>query len=373
MAEIYDYMTTHMKEIQQDILTLVKKESPSIDRDAANECKEAIQQLLMREFQQRAEEFPQQECGSHLRFEYGAGAEQLLLIGHYDTVWKKGIFPIKQQGDKLYGPGILDMKSSIVMAIWALKACRELMIEMPYKIVCIFNSDEEIGSKTSRELIKAEAKKSKVVLVLEPPEASGALKTSRKGILSYDIEIIGKAAHAGNAFTLGVSAIFEAAKQIEHLSHLTDLELGTTVNIGTIQGGSAKNVVPERVQLGVDVRVLTKHQQSHIERIFKQLKPTRKDITLTVIGGVDRPPMPRLDSTEHIFDETYAIAGELHYIVKQIAAGGGSDANFTSELAPTLDGLGVIGEGMHASNEHIVLSEIPKRFALLTKLLTELK
>lgn len=373
MTGIYDYMTMHMKEIQQDILTLVQKESPSIDRDAANQCKEAIQQLLMREFKQRAEEFPQQEHGSHLRFEYGDGAEQLLLVGHYDTVWKKGVFPIKQDGDKLYGPGILDMKSSIVMAVWAVKACRELEIGIPYKIVCIFNSDEEVGSKTSRELIKEEAKKSKVALVLEPPEASGALKTSRKGILSYDIEITGKAAHAGNAFTLGVSAIIEAAKQIEHLSHLTDLELGTTVNIGTIQGGSAKNVVPERVHLGVDVRVLTKHQQSHIERFFKQLKPTRKDITLTVTGGVDRPPMPRLDSTEHIFDETYAIAGELDYIVKQIAAGGGSDANFTSEFTPTLDGLGVIGEGMHASNEHIVLSEIPKRFALLAKLITELK
>lgn len=178
---------------------------------------------------------------------------------------EKRVFPIKQDGDKLYGPGILEMKSSIVMAVWALKSCRELEIGIPYKIVCIFNSDEEVGSKTSRELIKEEEKKSKVALVLEPPEASGVLKTSRKGILSYDIEIIGKAAHAGNAFTLGVSAITEAAKQIEHLSHLTNLELGTAGNIGTIQGGSAKNVVPERVYLGVDVRVLTKHQQSHIE------------------------------------------------------------------------------------------------------------
>lgn len=210
------------------------------------------------------------------------------------------------------------------------------------------------------------------MLVLEPPEMSGALKTSRKGVLSYDIEIIGKAAHAGNNFTAGVSAIFEAAKQIEHLSHLTDLELGTTVNVGTIHGGSAKNVVPERVQLGVDVRVLTKHEEGHMVRVIEHLKPTRSDITLTVTGGVDRPPMPRLDSTEHIFDETYAIAGELNYIVTQIAAGGGSDANFTSDIAPTLDGLGVIGEGMHAREEHILLSELPKRFALLAKLLSEL-
>lgn len=372
MIELYDYMTAHLADIQRDIVTLVAAESPSMDRDAANQCKEAIQQLLVREFQKRAQEFPQDHHGSHLRFEYGEGTEQLLLVGHYDTVWEKGAIPLKQVGDKMYGPGILDMKSSIVMAIWALKACRALAIDIPYKIVCIFNSDEEVGSKTSRELIKAEAKKSKVVLVLEPPEMSGALKTSRKGVLSYDIEIIGKAAHAGNNFTAGVSAIFEAAKQIEHLSHLTDLELGTTVNVGTIHGGSAKNVVPERVQLGVDVRVLTKHEEGHMVRVIEHLKPTRSDITLTVTGGVDRPPMPRLDSTEHIFDETYAIAGELNYIVTQIAAGGGSDANFTSDIAPTLDGLGVIGEGMHAREEHILLSELPKRFALLAKLLSEL-
>ena len=373
MLEIYDYMREHQDAIKRDIVTLISNDSPSTDQVLCNACKDVIQTLLVREFGYEATEFPQEQTGTHLRFEYGEGHEQLLLVGHYDTVWQKGALTIYEEAGKLYGPGVVDMKSSIVMAIWALKACKELQLTLPYKVICIFNSDEEIGSKTSRDLIRDEAKKSKAVLVLEPPEASGALKTSRKGILSFDIEIQGKAAHAGNNFTAGISAINEAARLITQLSHLTDLELGTTVNVGTIQGGSAKNVVPEYVRLGVDIRVLTKHEAHHMERVFTHLKPTRKDIQLTVTGGVDRPPMPRLDSTEHIFDETYAIAGELHYILRQVAAGGGSDANFTSDFAPTLDGLGVIGGGMHARDEHIVLSELPKRFALLTKMLVELK
>lgn len=370
MLGIYDYMLKHQDAIKRDIVTLISNDSPSKNQGLCNACKDVIQSLLVREFGYKATEFPQEQTGTHLRFEYGQGHEQLLLIGHYDTVWQKGDLMIYEKDGKLYGPGVVDMKSSIVMAIWALKACKELALFIPYKIVCIFNSDEEIGSKTSRDLIREEAKKSKVVLVLEPPEA---LKTSRKGVLSYDIDIRGKASHAGNSFKSGISAIEEAARLITRFSHLTDLELGTTVNVGTIYGGSAKNVVPEHVQLGVDIRVLTKHEAHHMERVFTHLKPTRKDIQLTVTGGVDRPPMPRLDSTEHIFDETYAIAGELHYILRQVTAGGGSDANFTSGFAPTLDGLGAIGGGMHARDEHIVLSELPKRFALLTKMIVELK
>lgn len=374
MDRIEKYFTRHQNEILRDIQYLVERDSPSKEKHLVDACKDRIQHLFLRYFGSKAEEIKEDKYGNHLRFTMGKGKETILILSHLDTVWNKGDLPFIIDGDKAYGPGVLDMKGGLVQAIWALKAVKDLKIKLSKKIVFLCTSDEEIGSPSSRKLIEKEAKRSKVALVTEPPVAgSGALKTGRKGSARYFIEIKGKSAHAGNHHEEGVNAIEEAAHLIIYLQSLTDYFKGTTINVGQVKGGGKLNVVPENALIGVNVRARTLEEQHRIDSIIKNLKALRQGIKIKVRGGITRPPMNRNRETEKLFRIAKLVAIENQINLKEAYVGGSSDANFTANLGiPTLDGLGAVGSGIHAQDEHIILSEIPRRTTLLCKLIIHL-
>lgn len=322
----------------------------------------------------QAEECIKKEYGNHLRFEYGDGDEKLLILSHFDTVWDVGTLPYKENGNRIYGPGILDMKGGLVQAIWALKACKELDIPLNKKVTFLCTSDEELGSPSAEKLIKREAKTSSYALVTEPPVAgTGALKTERKGSARYYVHINGKAAHSGNHHEDGVSAIKEAAQQIIYLESLTDYEKGTTVNVGAVEGGGPLNVVADSASIGIDVRMETEAEQERIEMIMEELSAQTEGATLEVEGGIMRPPMHKNEDTEQLFKCAKKLADQLGLKLEEASVGGGSDGNFTADLGvPTLDGLGSAGSGIHAKNEHILADQVPLRAALLCKLICSL-
>ena len=236
--EAVDYFTLHEQAIIQDIKRLVLADSPSQNKALLDNCKEVIQSLFLEYFHVKAKEFTMEHNGNHLRFEFGEGIDQILLIGHYDTVWDKGTLPFRIENDKIFGPGILDMKSGLVSAIWFFKYVQEFKLPLKKRVVFFLNSDEEIGSPSSRAFIEEEAKKSVAAFILEPAVAiSGELKIARKGTSRYLLNIKGRASHAGNNPRDGVSAIKEAAHQILNIEALNDYDKGTTLNVGMVQGG----------------------------------------------------------------------------------------------------------------------------------------
>lgn len=375
MDKVLDYMEENKQNIIKDIRYLVERDSPSNDVDLVDLCADRIQKLFVRYFGYSADVIKNSDYGDHLRFEYGEGERTILILSHFDTVWDEGDLKLKIDGDKLYGPGILDMKGGLVQAIWSIKAIKDLSLEMHKKIVFLCTSDEEIGSPSSKSLIESEANNSDYVLVTEPPVAeTGALKTGRKGSSRYFVEVKGKKAHSGNNHEDGINAIKEAARQIVYLESLTDYKIGTTINVGSIKGGGKLNVVPDFAKFGVNVRVSTKKEQKRIDQLIKNLSPYENGIKLKVSGGINRPPMNKSEATEELFEIAQDVAADLDLgELEQAYVGGGSDGNFTASLGiPTLDGLGAVGEGIHAKNEHILASEIPNRSALLCRLLTVL-
>ncbi len=319
--------------------------------------------------------------GNHLRLDFklpGRPArEQILGIGHSDTVWPLGTLrtmPYRRQKGRLWGPGVLDMKSGIAFFIYAARALRDLDIAVSRKISLLIVSDEEVGSKTSRALTEAEAKRSSCVLVLEPGSAmKGSLKTARKGIAGYKLTVEGKAAHAGIDFTTGASAILELARQIERIANFTDLKRGTTLNPGIIRGGTRTNVIAAEASVDIDVRVASAKDAAAIYRKMRSLRPFDKRCRLTVEGGLNRPPMERTKGVAELFNRAKQIGAEMGMELDESSTGGGSDGNFTAALGvPTLDGLGGVGEGAHAINESILIDRIADRTALLAGLLSRL-
>ncbi|WP_088009499.1 M20 family metallopeptidase [Indiicoccus explosivorum] len=374
MDRIQQYIADHIEEIIEDIKYIVEADSPSSDKQLADRCGERIQELYRRRLGCTARVIEEEEYGNHLRFEYGTGDKKLLLLSHFDTVWNKGALSVREEGNRIYGPGILDMKSGLVQAVWALKACKDLGIPLNKKIIHVCTSDEEIGSPSAREVIMEEAKGAMCALVTEPPvEKTGDLKTCRKGSARYFVHIHGKAAHSGNHHDEGVSAIKEAAEQIIYLESLTNYDKGTTINVGAMEGGGKLNVVADSATLGVDVRTETEEEQERIDHLMEELAPHSEGVKLEVEGGIMRPPMLRTESTGELFEHARKVAEELGIRIGEAAVGGGSDGNFTASMGiPTLDGLGAAGSGMHAKNEHIVKDQIPFRTALLGKLIVSL-
>ncbi len=291
-----------------------------------------------------------------------------------DTVWDEGQLPFKIEGNKAYGPGIFDMKGGAIQAIWAVKALQDLNIKLDKKVVFLFNSDEEIGSPTSRPIIEEEAKKSKVVLVAEPPEENtGALKTARKGLGIFQLKVKGVAAHAGNHHDQGINALEELAHQILYLQSLTDYSLGSTVSVGVARGGTRCNVVPAEAYAEIDFRVTKVSEAERLEKLIRGLTPKLKGTSLEITGEVNRPPMERTAITGQLVEKAQKIAQNLGYELTETSVGGGSDGNFTAALGiPTIDGLGAFGAGPHAEHEHIIIDELPRRTALIAHLLQEL-
>jgi len=293
-----------------------------------------------------------------------------------DTVWDLGTLaerPVRVEGGRLYGPGAFDMKGGIVNALWAMRALRELKLMSSRRVTLLITSDEEIGSEASRALIEAEARDHEVVLVLEPahpPRAS--LKTWRKGVGDYRVTVTGRAAHAGAAHDEGINAIAELARHVLAIEALTDYTAGTTVNVGVIRGGTRSNVVPEQAWAEVDYRVMDMTEAARVDAFMRGLKPQRDGIKLAVTGGLNRPPMVRTPAIGALYTRAEAIAAELGLPLTETGTGGGSDGNFTAALGePTLDGLGVVGDGGHALHEHVILSSLPERAALLAGLIRD--
>ncbi|MCB0127821.1 MAG: M20 family metallopeptidase, partial [Caldilineaceae bacterium] len=324
---------------------------------------------------------PNSERGNHVIARYAApnapaDAKPALILCHFDTVWPVGSlathpFRVDEEG-KAYGPGIFDMQSSLALSEFALRAVADLKLDLPRPVTVLMTSDEEVGSKTSWELIEEEAKKSAYVLVMESPLPGGVIKTSRKGGGGFTIEAIGRAAHAGVEPERGINAIVELAHQVIKLHAMNDFEKGSSVSCGVIEGGTVTNVVPARAKVRVDCRIWTKEEGERIEALIKGLQPVLSGAELNITGGWNRPPLER-KVTGEIYERAKVIAGKLGQDLVEGATGGGSDGNITGALGiPTLDGLGVPGHGAHADHEHIETDKIGTTAARLVAFLFEL-
>jgi glutamate carboxypeptidase len=368
-----------LPEMLEVLEELVKRESPSTEKGAADAYIERLA-LHFGELGGKTDLVYNQSSGAQLKVTFdssqGGGGKPGLLLCHYDTVWPLGTIdsmPFRIQGDRAFGPGIYDMKASHVMAEFAMRAITELGMELPRPVEVLFTSDEEIGSKNSRALIEARALEAEYVLVLEPPTEEGALKTARKGVGGFTLSVTGKASHAGSQPELGISAIEELAHQVLAIGKLADPEKGTTINTGVISGGTRSNVIAAKAEAQIDVRVWTPDEAERIEGSMKALKTKTPGAELSVTGGFERPPLVRIEAIAELFQRVKRIGSQIGLDLEEGSTGGGSDGNFTAALGvPTLDGMGMMGDGAHADHEHILLSHMPPRTALLAATLLTL-
>jgi glutamate carboxypeptidase len=282
--------------------------------------------------------------------------------------------PFRNKQGRLWGPGVLDMKSGIAFFLFAVQALREQDMAVGRRVVLQVNSDEEVGSESSRTLTEETARSSAAVLVLEPGTGlAGKIKTARKGVGDYTVTVKGRASHAGVDFQNGASAIVELARQIERIAGFTQMDRGITVNPGVISGGTRTNVVAAEARAEVDIRVARLKDAPALDKKFHGLRPFDKRCTIQVEGGLNRPPMERSPGIRKLFEVARGCARELGVQLEESSTGGGSDGNFTAALGiPTLDGLGGVGEGAHAINESILIDRIADRTALLAMLLARL-
>jgi glutamate carboxypeptidase len=354
---------------------LVESESPSADKAAVDRCM-ALAASQAKALGGRIKLHRQRAFGDVLEARFGPrskspSAQPLLLLGHLDTVWPIGTLrsmPWRIADGRLAGPGVLDMKAGVAMAFTAIEMLAEASL-LQREIILLLNPDEEVGSPVSRPITERLAAQSAAVYVLEPAKGL-AYKTARKGTGNWRIDVTGVAAHAGLDFEKGASAIRELARFIESVSNFTDLPRGLTVTVGTVGGGSATNVIPAHAWAEIDVRIARKTDGPRIERRFASLKTADPRCSLTLTGSINRPPMERTRGTVQLYRRAQALAAELGYALPEAAVGGASDGNFTSALGiPTLDGMGAVGEGAHASNESILIHHLAPRTALLAGML----
>jgi glutamate carboxypeptidase len=372
------YVTQHQADMVEALEALVSHESPSTDKAHLD----ALAQYLRSRWEALGADVQvvrQPSCGNHLRIALPSAKPNVrldlpaLILGHFDTVWPLSTLahkPFRVEDGRATGPGVYDMKGGLVIAEFALRAIRDLGLLLPRPVVLVLNADEETGSATSRPLIEAEASKAAYALVLEPAAPGGALKTERKGVGGFTVTVEGRASHAGAAPQEGVSAVEELARQILHLHSLTDYDLGTTVNVGVVNGGTRSNVVAAHATAQVDTRAWTQDEARRVESLVRGLQPFHPEVVIAVTGGFERMPLERTPGTAALFESARCIGAALGIDLEEGASGGGSDGNFTSALGvPTLDGLGAVGDGAHAEHEFIEVGSLPERAAVLAGLL----
>ena len=382
------YFTDRSDQIVSTTRELVQLESPSDNKSAVDRLASVVAEKFAA-LGGQVRFHPSADFGNHLQVDFPgpSRAKPVLLLGHYDTVYPLGTLanmPCRLDAGKLTGPGVLDMKSGIALALHSIAALQHWHainspakdsqaknVALPRPVRLLLVSDEEIGSPSSRRITESLARQAAAVLVLEPSYGRhGAVKTARKGVGDYHIQVIGKASHAGLDFQKGANAIVELARQIEKISRFTDLKKGLTVNVGIIRGGSRTNVVPPDALADVDVRISRLKDAAAIDRKIRALRPFDRRCRLRITGGINRPPMERTPGVAALYTKAKAIARAFGWNLAEAAVGGGSDGNFTASLGiPTLDGLGAVGDGAHASHEHILVSELPRRAALLAALI----
>jgi len=373
---LYSSLRPRLPEMLDLLRELVLLESPSLEKAPADRCCGFLaDQWMLRGGIIHI--LKQGRRGNHLRVVWPPTANrpkgQLLVLGHYDTVYPTGSLPkmpFRISGGKAFGPGTFDMKAGIVQALFAFEALQALKIPVTRNIIFLWTSDEEIGSESSRAIIEAEAKRSEAVFVLEPSLGPrGLLKTSRKGVGQAEIVVRGRASHAGLNPEQGVNAIHELAAQIARIERWNNLRRGVTINADIVEGGSRTNVIADYAKTTIDLRAWRASDMRGLESRLHSLKPIHRRAKLEITGGFDRPPLERKYSAE-LFTRAQALAKQLGLRIGEAAAGGGSDGNFTGALGvPTLDGLGAVGDGAHSGKEHIFVKAMPQRAALLAALL----
>lgn len=375
------YFQAKQPEMLDVIKLLVTHETPSGDKPRLDAFATLLAERL-RDAGAQVELIPNESTGMHVRATFDnrpAGAPAVrpaLILCHYDTVWAVGAlethpFRVDENG-WAYGPGIFDMQTSLALSEYAVRAIQELALTLPRPVTILMTSDEETGSHTSRQLIEDEAAKAEYALVLESPLPGGVVKIARKGGGHFELRVTGKAAHAGVEPEKGISAIQELAHQILALHSLTDMEKGTTVNVGVVNAGTRSNVVAADAHAIIDVRAWTQAEADRLANAIHDLQPVTPGAKLEITGGWNRPPLER-EATEEIFGRAREIGANLGLALEGDGTGGGSDGNFTGALGiPTLDGLGVPGHGAHADHEHIETDKIHTSAALLVALLMEL-
>lgn len=353
----------------------VSAESPSSDKAAVDR----FGRMIASEWRRRGASVAfvqQKERGDHVRVEWnperGRTKEQILVLGHLDTVYDLGTrarMPFRISRGRAYGPGAFDMKAGLAIALFAVDVLVAARRAPQKRIVFLWTSDEEIGSGTSRALIEREARRSDAVLVLEPAGPEGSVKTGRKGVGEIELIATGRAAHAGLNPGAGVNAIEEIALQVARVRRWNQPGRGTTINAGVIEGGTRTNVIPDRARVVIDLRATRTSDMRALEKKFRALKPLLDGAKLQVRGGFNRPPMePRVCA--RLYARAQKVAREMGLKLGEACVGGGSDGNFTAALGvPTLDGLGAVGEGAHSPQENVVIRALPERAALLAGLL----
>lgn len=356
----------------------VRAESPSGDKPAID----ALANVLTEEWQKRGADVSRvpSQSGDHLlvriRSENPTAEGQVMLLGHLDTVYAAGTIesmPFRVSGGRAYGPGVFDMKCGLVLALAAADALRRVGVAPRKRATCVWNSDEETGSVTSRELIEKECRASEAVLVLEPAaEPNGAIKTARKGVGEIELKITGRAAHSGLRPQDGINAVQELALQIARISKWNDSRRGIGVQANVASGGTRVNVIAPEACCQIDLRAERVVDMRALESKFRKLRPVLRGARIQVKGGFNRPPMERRMSAA-LFAKAKSLAAEVGWKLQEATVGGGSDGNLTASLGiPTLDGLGAVGAGAHSPDESIVLKELPRRAALLAGLLATL-
>ena len=375
MQHLADYCRRNERWLVETIEAIVAIESPTDDKAAVDRCGAELAARL-RAIGGQVGSISTSTAGDHLRVEFGRGDRQVLLLGHFDTVWPVGQLarmPITRTDDRLTGPGVLDMKAGIVLGMLATRALFEAAGPPPSRVVMLWTTDEETGSRTSRALLEAEARRSEAVLVLEPALPGGVLKTSRKGCGQYEIVVYGEPAHAGVDPGKGVSAIRELARQILAIETMQDLPRGVSVNVGTIAGGTRPNVVAPEARATVDVRAPSRADAERIDAQLRALTPQIAGAKIEVTGGFERPPMERTAGVARLYAIAQQAGAELGQTIGEGSTGGGSDGNFCAALGvPTLDGLGAIGDGAHALHEHVLVPPLVPRAVLIAALLSRL-
>jgi glutamate carboxypeptidase len=365
------YLEEKQSELVETIREFVEIESPSDHKPATDRMgmflAEKFRTLGGKMRVHRSEHF-----GDHLQVDFaGSGSRKsVMLLGHLDTVYPLGTLDTMLcgvAGDRLHGPGVLDMKSGIALIFHAIEALQTWHGEIPRPVTVFLVSDEEVGSHSSRKITESLARESAAVLVLEPAAGvRGAVKTARKGVGEYVLRVKGVAAHAGLDPGKGHSAILELARQIVAISRLNNLRQGLSLNAGLIQGGTRTNVIPAAASAAIDVRIKSAKQSAGIDRKLRSLRPFDKQCKLEVEGGINRLPMERTAGVAALYEKAQEIAKHFDWKLEEAAVGGGSDGNFTAGIGiPTLDGMGGVGDGAHAVHEHILISELPRRALLL--------
>jgi glutamate carboxypeptidase len=381
MRELLSFCEAEQPWLLETIRALAAIESPTHDKAAVDACGRELQRRL-EGIGARVARFAQETVGDHLRAEFppagGGSSKQILMLGHFDTVWNVGqirTMPLGEIDGRLHGPGVFDMKAGIALGMLAARALAACGRERgtPCRLVMLWTTDEETGSETSRALLEGEARRSEAVLVLEPSLPGGALKTGRKGCGDFELVIRGVPAHAGIDPSKGASAIRELARQILRIEQLQEPARGVTLNVGVVRGGTRANVVADEARALIDVRVPTMADADRVSAALAGLRPEIEGTSLEVRGGIERPPLERSDGVMRLYRAARAVAAELGRDLGEGTTGGGSDGNFTAALGvPTLDGLGAVGDGAHATYEHVVIGDLPWRAALLAGLVKHL-